>query len=413
MKNLVIFILILGVVLLVRISTYFSSQQDLPIGVPVKISSELRSDPKVAVTQKFSIVTSSGQRIFVTTQPFPAYHYGQRLLLTGSISEFEVEQGKMLNYMNYPRVEVVQEYANPIYFLSYNFRSKVQEVFQAYLPYPSSALLLGIVFGVRESMPNDLTENLVKTGVIHITAASGMNVTLLAGAVCAILASVLSRKTALVVAIVAIWFYASVAGFESSIVRASLMASIAFGAGLLGRQNTGWYALLLTGFFMVFRSPAVIYDVGFQLSFFSTAGILFIMPILIGRKKIDGVEDAGWFLSEDLRTTVAAQLATVPILLFTFGQYSVFSILVNMLVLWTIPPLMVLGALAGGLGLVWQLLAAPFLYLSLPFLWYLESVVNFSAEIIPVFSFEDPPLFLGFLYYLVLISWIIYSRRPR
>lgn len=74
---------------------------------------------------------------------------------------------------------------------------------------------------------------------------------------------------------------------------------------------------------------------------------------------------------------------------------------------------MVLGALAGGLGLVWQLLAAPFLYLSLPLLWYLEAVVNVSAEMIPVFSFENPPLLLGFLYYFVLISWILYSRRPR
>jgi competence protein ComEC len=114
---------------------------------------------------------------------------------------------------------------------------------------------MGIVFGVREGMPEDLTDTFIKTGVIHITAASGMNVTMLAGAICVIFAAIASRKTALIFAVVAIWFYAGVAGFDASITRASLMATIAFSAGLLGRQNSGWYALLLTGFLMVFISP--------------------------------------------------------------------------------------------------------------------------------------------------------------
>ena len=100
--------------------------------------------------------------------------------------------------------------------------------------------------------PDELTDALIATGVVHITAASGMNVTLVAGAMFLVFASFLQRKTAILVSVVSIWFYAVIAGFDPSITRATIMASIAFSAALLGRQHAGWYGLFLTGCVMLF-----------------------------------------------------------------------------------------------------------------------------------------------------------------
>lgn len=415
MAKVFIVVVVLSFILLIRVGLYFQSQTPIPDGSHVRFTSILLGDPKfTGFSQGFSLFTPQDQRIYINTGRFPEYHYGQSLEVTGKVEVFERDKGSSGYVMDYPDVRIVSEYASPLYFLTYSFREKVASVFRMYLPYPYSALLMGVVFGVREGMPEGLTNAFVKTGVIHITAASGMNVTMLAGAICFIFAAFLNRKTAIIIAVGAIWFYAGIAGFDASIVRASIMATIAFSAALLGRQNTGWYALLLTGFLMIFISPRTIFDLGFQLSFFSTAGILLITPLLLEeKKKASKPEDATWFLTDDFKTTVSAQLATIPILFINFSEYSVFSVVINMLILWTIPPLMVLGGLASLFSLIFPILSAPFLYLSLPLLWYVVTVVEFSARVIPTFRFEGFNIVAAVVYYLLLGILIFYLRNNK
>ena len=105
------------------------------------------------------------------------------------------------------------------------------------------------------------------TGVFHVIAASGMNVSMLSGFLLAVLGRILRRQIALIVSIVAICFYAVLAGLEPSIVRASIMAGIAFTALLLGRQGTALWSLILTALLMLLFNPFLFRDIGFQLSF--------------------------------------------------------------------------------------------------------------------------------------------------
>jgi competence protein ComEC len=105
-------------------------------------------------------------------------------------------------------------------------------------------------------------------------------------------------------------FYAFLAGFEPSIVRAAAMAIIAFGAALFRRQYFAFVSLFFTGYVMLFYRPSNIFDIGFQLSFLSTFGILGIKPLLPLQK---------YFLVEGVSTTLAAQLTTFPVLFGVFG----------------------------------------------------------------------------------------------
>jgi hypothetical protein len=135
--------------------------------------------------------------------------------------------------------------------------------------------------------------------------------------------------------------------------------------------------------------------------------------MLSKERKVQKAEDATWFLADDFKTTTAAQLATIPILFINFSSYSVFSVAVNILILWTIPPLMVLGGLASLFALIVPVLSAPFLYLSLPLLWYLVTVVEFSASIIPVISFENFSFPFAIIYYLVLGLIVFRLKKKR
>src|SRR3989338_8937722 len=209
-----------------------------------------------------------------------------------------------------------QELRLPVIFET---KEKIADTFNKILPSEESALLLGIVFGDKGNFDRGYFEAIRRTGVLHVIAASGMNVTMVAG---------------LIFASFAIVLYSALADFEESIVRAGIMAILAYGAGLFGRQNTSLFALFIAIFLMVFFDPRILIKAGFQLSVAATLGIILLDPVF---KKLGKN-----IFFEDLRTTLSAQIATVPILLFYFSTYSPISIIANLLILWVVPPLMIL-----------------------------------------------------------------------
>ena len=210
------------------------------------------------------------------------------------------------------------------------------------------------------------------------------------------------RQLAVVISISGILFYAFLASFEPSIVRASIMGIIAFSALILGKQQFSLYALFLTGFVMLFISPKLFLDIGFQLSFISTLGILYI-PLLFKKWQNS--------LTQDLFTTLSAQVATLPILLMNFGTYSLWSVAVNALVLWIIPIVMILGAVSAVGFLIFEPFGGFFLYLALPFLIYFETLVSFFSNLEGGINIESFPWQFIASYYSFLASVIIFKLK--
>ena len=174
----------------------------------------------------------------------------------------------------------------------------------------------------------------------------------------------MKRRLALLFTGLAVVFYAFIAGFDSSIVRAAIMALITFGALLFGRQSKGLCALFATGWIMVFQNPQMVENVSFQLSFLSTFGILTIKPLLDRISMLKFLS----FLKDDLTTTLSAQIMTFPLIPSGFGIYSLVSLPVNILLLWTVPILMIFGKIAALASLALPLLSIPFVLISYPFL---------------------------------------------
>jgi competence protein ComEC len=150
---------------------------------------------------------------------------------------------------------------------------------------------------------------------------------------------------------------------------------------------------------MLFLWPRFLTDIGFQLSFASTLGIM-VIPQLF--KKWENA------LSGDLLTTISAQAATLPILLGSFGTYSIWSVAVNALVLWTVPVLMILGGFAAIVAFLFSPLAKLLLYLCLPFLIYFQSVADFFAHLKGSITVQNLPWQLTVAYYLLLVSVLVF-----
>ena len=282
-------------------------------------------------------------------------------------------------------------------------KEKTSESFKKTLPADSADLLLGILFGEKGSFDKEYLDALRRTGVLHVIAASGMNVSMVAGVALPVLVLLLKRSQALIVSAILIIIYCAFADFEESIVRASIMAAFAFGAGLFGRQNTSLLALFFAVFTMVMWDPKIVESVGFQLSFAATSGIILLAPIF--RKFGNN------FLLEDLSTTMSAQIATVPILLFYFSTYSPISILANLLILWTVPPLMILGLIALPLSLIAEVFAVPILWIAFPLLVYFKEVILFLNKFATEFSTDSIPITMILGYYFIVLAGIAAAHK--
>ncbi|GIW62057.1 MAG: hypothetical protein KatS3mg089_0909 [Patescibacteria group bacterium] len=383
-------------------------------GEEISFTTRLVTTPKEKNhTQQFFLKAPNGESILVRTTKYPRYLYGQLLQVRGTVDHYVLDNGKIITTMSFPQIQIIQNDINLLFISATWIRERIRETFSASLPPTASSLLLGIVLG-QKSLPDEFVKDLQSTGLMHVVAASGMNVALVAGFLMTFLNHYFNRSLAIKLSILGIAFYTIIAGLEPSIMRAGIMAVITFSAYLLGRQNTAFVTLFLTASLMLLLNPDLIEDIGFQLSFAATAGMIFLRPHLAISKQ-DGKgssKNLSFLIQDDLAATIAAQLATVPLLLAYFHSYGLLSVVVNALVLWTIPPLMIIGGVASLLGLILPPLGGLVALLSLPFLFYFETMVRIFAPITPIFSinFLPWPIIIG--YYILIIAFLI-SKKHR
>jgi competence protein ComEC len=181
----------------------------------------------------------------------------------------------------------------------------------------------------------------------------------------------LPRRKAIFFVILGIILYLFLSGFEAPLVRAAIMALLAFWATEIGRLVDAWRILFLTAAVMLVIQPDWVGDIGFALSFVSTASIM-----LFEKRIAKWLEFAPEILKEGLSTSFAAQIGVAPILFVTFGQFNIWSPLINALVLWTIPYIMVLGSIGGAVGLIFPFLGKMILWLSYPLNWWFVTIVQ-------------------------------------
>lgn len=414
----IIFLCLLAGGVIIRYFILTESIESFADGDNIRFEARLLATPQEERNiQKFSLMPPGYEELRIVTGKYPRYHYGEKLQVEGTVKRSTLENGVVLTTSYFP--VITQKDDDSILFnLTRFIRERVSEAFSAFLPPTSSSLLLGIVFGVKEGLPEDFEIHLQTTGVFHVIAASGMNVSMLSGFLMALSSRFFRRQVALVLCILSIAFYTILAGLEPSIIRASIMATIAFSALFLGRQATALWSLTLTALVMLLADPFLLSDIGFQLSFAATMGILLIKPHLSWKKKASSQQGNESLpvlalLSEDVGSTISAQIATIPIMLFYFHQYGLLSILVNALVLWTIPPLMVIGSLSAAVALAIPSVAGLLSLIGLPFLWLFEVVVKVLSPFNPVLEVGKFSFFFVLSYYLLLLSGLLFLKQRK
>ncbi len=214
---------------------------------------------------------------------------------------------------------------------------------------PQSDLLAGILLGVQETMTEGLRQEFRATGTSHIVALSGFNVTIIITVMAGALSALIGRRLAVAPMMVFVIAFVIMTGASASVTRAAVMAIIALLAVQLGRPVAISRVLAYALVAMTAINPLLLgYDLGFQLSFLATIGLVYCSALLETRLRFI---PATFALRSNFATTLGAMVATEPLLLWTFGRLSIVAPLVNLAVLPFIPLIMATGAI--GLIVPW------------------------------------------------------------
>jgi competence protein ComEC len=250
------------------------------------------------------------------------------------------------------------------------------------MPPREAELARGFVLGEDEGIDERTQEDFRRAGLSHLLAVSGENVTLLALLAMPLLGALgipLRERLLWVLALIAV--YVPVAGSGASIQRAGVMGALGVLATLGGRRGSRLYALALAAGVTLAIDPGVAVDVGWQLSFAAVLGIL-LLATPLRRAIVARLGPGRWrrALAEGVAVTVAATLATAPLIAFHFETLSTTTLAANVLAMPAVAPAMWLGMLSAALSQLPALPLAPLNGLNALFLAYIAQIASWCAQ---------------------------------
>lgn len=252
---------------------------------------------------------------------------------------------------------------------------------------PYASFVAGILYGYRGGL-GSLNEDFSRTGVTHIVAVSGFNITIIATVLMTIITRFfLPRRKAFWVVVLGVIVFVVFTGMSASVVRAGIMGIITLVAYQMGRLSRIGNTLAATAVAMTLHNPFVLmWDAGFQLSFISTMGLVYVSPLLenmlrFKTKDIPIIDVGAVMLRESFLSTMAAIIATLPLILSQFGRLSLVAPIVNVLILWTIPFLMLFSFIAVLVSFVFYPLAAVIAWMTWVGLAYVVEVVQWFSSL--------------------------------
>ena len=377
-------------------------------------------EPQMNYDKQKIIVCINNRKILVSANIFPEYDYGDKLRIGGTIKKpgmidsFDYE-GYLLKdgisaYMSFPNIELVQKnQGKTIMSFILSFKKKINQEIDKELNLEKEAIIEGTILGNTMKMSDDLKYKLSLSGLSHAIAISGAHIVLFAGIVLELLFLIgLWRKEALIISILFIFLYVVFVGAPASALRSGFMISLIYLSQLLDRNTSNLRILFLAGVIILLINPLLLkYDLGFQLSFLATLGIIVLGPVFNFWLSFVGNKET----REIIAMTISAQIFVLPVLVLNFGYFSLVSLISNILIFPAIPFIMILGILFPLLGLVVPFLSWFLAMVLSVILSYLLLVIDLSSGF-PLSKIEIP-IFIFMLLYIPIVLFVLFQKRKK
>ena len=405
-----------------RVTTVRVAVEDLAVeGVPWIVGGQwqprggaLTPDAGRAVCRVAPVACAPAPAVQVRLPLTQALHYGDRLRLAGRLDAIPIlesfsyqetqARGGVYGGLAFPNVErLASGQAPPLRLAAAALRAWAEGTIDSLYPRRpvEAGLLKGALLGLNDRLPTDAEEALRRASLSHLIVVSGFNITIVVLGLVALLAGLRFGFAVLValaasrrrwrlaslaqwtlracfttspwvpvLTIAAVFGYVLLVGGSPSAVRAGLMGVVVVVALYLGRPSNAYVTLAAAACLITLVTPWAAFDIGFQLSFAGTLGLVVIAPLL-------ALPLSRWLswrgLVEAVCVTLGATLMTAPLLSYYFGQVSAVGLAANLLVMPAQPPLMYLGGATLVLAPLWPWLAQQVAALAwLPLAWTVQ-----------------------------------------
>lgn len=308
------------------------------------------------------------ERTLIRTNVFPTYKFGDELSVVGSLQtpknfdDFDyikyLQKQNIRTIIAFPDISknnnldlgLIEPYNVGLYKKIFAIKNKFESIINKSIAEPNASFVNGILLGSRQNIPEEIKDAFNKTGTTHILAISGYNIMIISWAVLSGLVYFFKRRNAFWLSVAVVVLFTILTGASSSVVRASIMGLLLLFANGYGRLYDSKNSIILAGAIMIYANPFdLVFDIGFQLSFFAVIGLLYIYPFL--DNKFHRIPELGK-LKELTLMTISAQIAVAPFLIYYFHQFSLLSLPANILILPFVPAAMLLGFLSGITGMI-------------------------------------------------------------
>ena len=370
-------------------------------------------------TDKREIEVTGKTQVFLYTSEPTEINYGDRLNISGRLSSpFAATNPGVFDYRKYLSYRNIHSLFS-IYksedieklgkarigiFRSVilKIRKRIESVIKNTLPQLESSILAGVMLGERAGLPRQIQGIFSDAGVLHTLAVSGLHVGLVLFIFYAFFRVMgIPKRITYFLTILVVILYAQVAGGRPSAIRASIMATCGLVAILLERDKHLYNSLALAALIILLLNPFTLFDVGFQLSFMATLGILYLTPHFLGYFRFSKPRKFITYILTSLGVSAGALVGVYPIIAFYFNKISLIALVSNILVVPQVAVIIALGFASSILGLFSLGLAQVINTMNRLFIIILLRCIGFFASL--PFSFKyivSPSLIFLLAYYL-------------
>ncbi|QSZ26758.1 DNA internalization-related competence protein ComEC/Rec2 [Aceticella autotrophica] len=282
-----------------------------------------------------------------------------------------------------------------------NTRNKIRAGYAASMPKNDAEFVSSMILG--DYSIDDATMNSFRiTGIAHVLSVSGLHVGVIALFIIFILGFFKINRYSTPIVILILIFYTLLTGSVPPVMRSTIMASMALIGTSIGRNNVPENSISVAAVFILLINPLMIYDVGFQLSFIATLSIIYLYNPLKVLIKIPNKK-----LKDMIALTMAAQIGTIPIILFYFHNLSLISLLANILIVPITGAVVILGFISAVISIVIPFLSFPINYINIPIVEIILYLTKFLS-CLPYASLNTlvMPFYAIILYYIMIIVFL-------
>ena len=344
------------------------------------------------------------------------YEYGDVLKIKGKLEkpigqknfgEFDYElylaRERIFTYLNVWQEKDIQkigeEKLNFLISFSLSARNKIKKIIEQTLQKPYNYLLTGMILGEKSFISPEVKEVFTEAGIMHILAISGLHVGIIATALFIFLNILrFPKKLKLIILILILIIYASITGYQPSVLRATIMFILLIGGKLINRNRNLYLSLFFAAFLILLLNPLILYDAGFLLSFMVTFFLIYLSPIL--QEQFSKV--LVW-IKDPLSISIAAWVGIFPLSAYFFNKVSIISIVTNIFVV----PLTGIAIILGFITFFIGLLSIPLAGIIAHINYFVLKMITSIAKLLSLIPFSfiyiaQPAILVIFLYYIMI-----------